>query len=119
MDKGELGRPTCLLEPNQIFRSCQARAVEKAESFVSSEATPPFDLSRLEYARIDGPGVTLAYMGDDKNYVRSSRRIPGLYPNDSRPPTESPNGVAASVGAPGSDGQYNRRIHVCYHVLLT
>jgi len=43
---------------------------------VSSEATPPFDLSRLEYARIDGPGVTLAYMSDDKNYVRyPSRRI--------------------------------------------
>ena len=47
---------------------------------MSSEATPPFDLSRLAYARIDGPGVTLAYMSDDKNYVRhSSRRILVLY----------------------------------------
>ena len=59
-----------------MFHPCQARTVEKAESLVSSEATPPFDLSRLEYARIDGPGVTLAYMSDDKNYVGySSRRI--------------------------------------------
>jgi hypothetical protein len=46
---------------------------------MSSEATPPFDLSRLEYARIDGPGVTLAYMSDDKNYVRYSYRVPASY----------------------------------------
>ena len=51
---------------------------------MSSEAIPPFDLSRLEYARIDGPGVALAYMGDDKNHVRlSPRRILVSYPNDS------------------------------------
>ena len=40
---------------------------------MSSEAIPPFDLSRLEHARIDGPGVALAYMGDDKNHVRLFR----------------------------------------------
>ena len=39
---------------------------------MSPEATPPFDLSRLEHARIDGPGVTMAYMGEDKSYVRPS-----------------------------------------------
>ena len=70
MDKGEYRRLTCAPWPDHIFHPCQARAIEKAESLVSSEATPPFDLSRLEYARIDGPGVTLAYMSDDKNYVR-------------------------------------------------
>ncbi|KAF9653375.1 vacuolar sorting protein [Thelephora ganbajun] len=46
----------------------KARTVEKSESLVSSEATPPFDLSRLEHARIDGPGIALAYMGDNNNY---------------------------------------------------
>jgi len=27
------------------------------------------DLQRLQYAKIEGPAVTLAFMADDKNYV--------------------------------------------------
>lgn len=72
MDKGELGRFTRVLQPNQMFHPVQARVVEKVESLVNHEATPPFDLSRLEHARIDGPSVSMAYMGDDKSYVRPS-----------------------------------------------
>lgn len=29
-------------------------------------------LERLQYAKINGPGVTLAYMADDKTHVRRS-----------------------------------------------
>lgn len=65
----------CIPWPKHNFHPPQARTVEKPESFVTSEVISPFELSRLEYARIDGPGVALAYMGDDKNYVRFSRRI--------------------------------------------
>lgn len=97
-----VGRLVFLVQSD--FHFYQARTVEKVESFVSSEVTLSFDLSRLEYARIDGPGVTLAYMSDDKNYVGSSHRILVSYPNDSRRPTEDTNGVASSVCAPSSDG---------------
>lgn len=30
-------------------------------------------LERLQYAKIHGPGVTLAYMADDKTHVRRYR----------------------------------------------
>lgn len=110
----------CDPRANHNLHFHQARTVEKAESLVSSEAIPPFDLSRLEYARIDGPGVALAYMGDDKSHVSlPSRRILGSYPNDSRPPTESTDGVAPSVRTPRSDGQHNSRIYIRHDVLLT
>jgi hypothetical protein len=68
-------RITCTPLPDRNSHSLQARTVEKSESLVTSETTPPFDLSRLEHARIDGPGVALAYMGDYKNYVRFPCRI--------------------------------------------
>ncbi|RPD67298.1 vacuolar sorting protein [Lentinus tigrinus ALCF2SS1-6] len=45
----------------------KARTVEKAES-ITSETSWEFDASRLEYARVDGPSVTMAYLTDDKNY---------------------------------------------------
>lgn len=75
MDKGELGGIACIPGHNHNFHLLQARTIEKAESLVTSEAIPPFELSRLECARINGPGVALAYMSDDKSYVRSSYRI--------------------------------------------
>jgi hypothetical protein len=46
--------------------------VEKPESLVNQEPSPDFDISRLEFARIEGPGVALGYMGDDKAHVSLS-----------------------------------------------
>ncbi|KAL1694430.1 Sac2 family-domain-containing protein [Schizophyllum commune] len=48
----------------------KARKVEKSE-LITSETNKEADLEskRLTYAKIDGPGVTLAYMADDKNFV--------------------------------------------------
>jgi hypothetical protein len=45
--------------------------VEKHESIVASEREKDLhiDLERLAYAKIEGPGVTLAYMADDKGHV--------------------------------------------------
>jgi vacuolar protein sorting-associated protein 52 len=52
---------------------CKARTVEKLESIVAAAAVTDndgnTDAQRLVYANIDGPGVTLAYMADDKNHV--------------------------------------------------
>lgn len=111
---------TCVPRSNHNFYPFQARTIEKAESLVSSEATPPFDLSRLEHARIDGPGVALAYMGDDKHHVGiSSRQILVSSPDDSHPLTESTNRISPSVRAPRSDGQCHSGIYIRYYVLLT
>ncbi|KAF8076542.1 hypothetical protein FPV67DRAFT_421563 [Lyophyllum atratum] len=46
----------------------KARSVEKHEPIVTSERENDLqiDLERLGYAKIEGPGVTLAYMADDK-----------------------------------------------------
>ncbi|KAH9899993.1 Vps52-domain-containing protein [Cubamyces lactineus] len=49
----------------------KARTVEKAETITSGagESTDPeVDSTRLSYAHVDGPGVVMAYMGDDKNH---------------------------------------------------
>lgn len=51
----------------------KSRTVEKMESIVIA-ATPKesngnADAERLLYGKIEGPGVTLAYMADDKNHV--------------------------------------------------
>ncbi|CAL1700934.1 unnamed protein product [Somion occarium] len=49
----------------------KARMVEKPDTIVTGagETTEPStNVERLSYARIDGPGVTLAYMVDDKTY---------------------------------------------------
>ncbi|RDB22540.1 Vacuolar protein sorting-associated protein 52 A [Hypsizygus marmoreus] len=49
----------------------KARSIEKHETIVSSERDKDFhfDQERLAYAKIDGPGVTLAYMADDKTHI--------------------------------------------------
>ncbi|KAI0939262.1 hypothetical protein AcV5_000731 [Taiwanofungus camphoratus] len=50
----------------------KARTVEKAETIVSGAGETNQDMEvnidRLAHARIDGPGVTLAYMVDDKSH---------------------------------------------------
>ncbi|ETW83870.1 hypothetical protein HETIRDRAFT_155219 [Heterobasidion irregulare TC 32-1] len=48
----------------------KARTIEKADTLVSeaTEKKIDVDIERLEHARIEGPGVTLAYMADDKAY---------------------------------------------------
>ncbi|KAG6833901.1 hypothetical protein H0H87_007912 [Tephrocybe sp. NHM501043] len=48
----------------------KARTVEKFETIVTSEREKDFDvdLERLAFSQIAGPGVTLAYMADDKNH---------------------------------------------------
>ncbi|KAG6821582.1 hypothetical protein H0H93_000091 [Arthromyces matolae] len=50
--------------------SIKARNVEKHETIVNSEREKDFDvdLERLAFAKIAGPGVTLAYMADDKTH---------------------------------------------------
>lgn len=48
----------------------RTRKVERSE-LITSDANKEVELeaSRLAYAKIDGPGVTLAYMADDKNFA--------------------------------------------------
>ncbi|KAI0796778.1 Vps52-domain-containing protein [Abortiporus biennis] len=50
----------------------KARTVEKAETIVTNagETTrdPEINVQRLQHARIDGPGVTLTYMAEEKTY---------------------------------------------------
>ncbi|KAG5635635.1 hypothetical protein H0H81_010569 [Sphagnurus paluster] len=48
----------------------KARSVEKNESIVSSEREKDLhvDVQRLEYSKIEGPSITLAYMADDKTH---------------------------------------------------
>ncbi|KAJ7498765.1 vacuolar sorting protein [Mycena latifolia] len=48
----------------------KSRSVEKLETIVSSEREREMtvDPERFEYAKIEGPGVTLAYMADDKTH---------------------------------------------------
>lgn len=51
----------------------QARTIEKDPGLVSALDSPEKQtktyLERLSHARIEGPGVTLAYMADDKTFV--------------------------------------------------
>jgi hypothetical protein len=50
----------------------QARATEKLDIITvasTSKQEPAVDVDRLANATLDGPPVTLAFMGDDKNYV--------------------------------------------------
>lgn len=48
----------------------KGRTVEKAEYITALENTAEqsYDIKRLEYSRLDGPSVVLAYMADDKNH---------------------------------------------------
>lgn len=48
----------------------KARSVEKNESILSSEREKDLhvDVQRLEYSKIEGPSITLAYMADDKTH---------------------------------------------------
>ncbi|KAJ7904667.1 vacuolar sorting protein [Mycena olivaceomarginata] len=46
----------------------KARTVEKLETIVVSERDLAVDTERLAYGKIEGPGVTLAYMADDKGH---------------------------------------------------
>ena len=51
----------------------KARTTEKFETIAIAEYVSDITVneSRLKHARVVGPPVTLAYMGDDKNYVGS------------------------------------------------
>ncbi|KAI0663307.1 Vps52-domain-containing protein [Cubamyces menziesii] len=54
----------------QVIQST-ARTAEKAENITSGAGESPdpeVDPTRLSYARVDGPGVVMAYMADDKNH---------------------------------------------------
>ncbi|KAL1701623.1 Sac2 family-domain-containing protein [Schizophyllum commune] len=55
---------------HDVANELQRAKVEKSE-LITSETNKEADLEskRLTYAKIDGPGVTLAYMADDKNFV--------------------------------------------------
>lgn len=44
----------------------KARMIEKHESIVNTQKGSALDFERLVHAKIDGPGVTLAFMADDK-----------------------------------------------------
>ncbi|KAJ7276548.1 vacuolar sorting protein [Mycena haematopus] len=46
----------------------KARTVEKLETIVLSERDLAVDHERLAYGKMEGPGVTLAYMADDKTH---------------------------------------------------
>ncbi|KAG6831404.1 hypothetical protein H0H92_011006 [Tricholoma furcatifolium] len=46
----------------------KARTVEKHETIVTNEREQDVNLERLAFAKIAGPGVTLAYMADDKTH---------------------------------------------------
>lgn len=54
-----------------ILNDTQIRVIEKPELITASEkeAITDVDMARLEYAKVDGPNITLAYMADDKNHV--------------------------------------------------
>ncbi|KAI0320685.1 vacuolar sorting protein [Amylostereum chailletii] len=56
----------------------KARSVEKEQSLVSgldSQDTPEIDVERLGYARIEGPGVTLTYMADNKSHKEDAEAL--------------------------------------------
>ncbi|KAF9568988.1 Vps52-domain-containing protein [Agrocybe pediades] len=46
----------------------KSRTVEKFETLVNIQTDPSINLERLQHGKIDGPGVTLAYMADDKTH---------------------------------------------------
>ncbi|KAG9219022.1 hypothetical protein CCMSSC00406_0001432 [Pleurotus cornucopiae] len=50
--------------------SINTRVIEKPELITVSEkeTITDVDMARLEYAKVDGPNITLAYMADDKNH---------------------------------------------------
>ncbi|KAF8165468.1 vacuolar sorting protein [Crassisporium funariophilum] len=55
----------------------KGRTTDKFESIVNIKSDANIHLERLQHAKIDGPGVTLAYMADDKThkeYVESLLR---------------------------------------------
>jgi hypothetical protein len=80
-------------------------------------------LERLSYARIEGPGVTLAYMADDKTHViilmanrKSSDDLTGSFSSPSHT-TERRCGSASPVSNVGFDGQWNLGICICHYLL--
>ena len=71
MDQGQWA---CALFSSSVLRCPpQVRTVEKDPGLVSALDSPEKQtetyLERLNYARIEGPGVALAYMADDKIHV--------------------------------------------------
>jgi hypothetical protein len=61
---------------NTILSRIQGRTTEKLETIVTTIADKDMestvDTSRLAYARVEGPPVTLAFMADDKTHVSPS-----------------------------------------------
>ncbi|KJA29930.1 hypothetical protein HYPSUDRAFT_153092 [Hypholoma sublateritium FD-334 SS-4] len=46
----------------------KARSLDKFETLTTMQSEATMKLERLQYAKINGPGVTLAYMADDKTH---------------------------------------------------
>ena len=58
---------------SSLYASClQNRTTDKFEPIVSIQSDANIPLERIQHAKIDGPGVTLAYMADDKSHVRNN-----------------------------------------------
>ena len=115
----KVSAPTLFLK-GPVRTLSQARTIEKADTLVS-EATEKkinVDIERLEHARIEGPGVTLAYMADDKTYVSAIRRRKLENAGSTNVPERSHRELISLVYA-SLDGQWNCRILVCHDVLRT
>jgi hypothetical protein len=104
----------------------KGRTTEKDPGLVSGLDVPERQadafLERLSYARIDGPGATLAYMADDKSYVAILRAKFANFGCSDLPPsrlTERGRGSSPSVRTAGLDGQWNLGICLCHHLLRT
>jgi hypothetical protein len=77
-------------------------------------------LERLNYARIEGPGVTLAYMADDKTHViipMANRKPSDVLTASPSHTTERRCGSASPVSNVGFDGQWNLGICICHYLL--
>jgi hypothetical protein len=75
-------------------------------------------LERLSHARIDGPGITLAYMADDKTHVTILMVQVNLI-ELSDELSERDRRSTSPVSSVGFDGQRNRGIRFCDHLLRT
>ena len=93
--------------------------MEKSESITSgageSSQGLEFDPNRLQYARVDGPSVIMAYMTEDKNYVRTHSTRHVLYFNRSLR-LERASRSSSSFSPHGAHGQRYGR--VCIHNIV-
>lgn len=98
----------------------QARSPEKPDSIIAAPTPGEIsvvDLERLAHARLDGPSVTLAYMGDDKTHVRPPPPTSHLNTIDSDTSLERANRSPPPLHPPGTYGQRDCGIHLCHRLL--